>query len=311
MHREDAVLEDYLEWGDRVEAYGLWYEYLKQNEYYKDFCWLMKRFHLSDLYNPGNYKGHSYWKQFTPSMMPKNWQTSIYLLDKEKLKGYKYLSELPEVFYYWGDIFSTKNFDAWKTRLAGFNDTYRYFFDPESPFYPDISYSYDMSEYILRKLMMIEGIYYQDHHRAPTLDEVTTYLHEHKRPDGGYLNLSVPLDMPLKELQEKCMKIIKEEKKKNDNDPVNRSMLHFPPIKPFRGKKAGYKEKIISLRECLEVYKERQNNPKMPWWEIAGKLEAKGIKLGDNFEVSAIQRLDNAITLIKNTGRNKFPDYGR
>jgi len=304
--REDAVLEDnstiYV--GDRIEIYGLWYEYLKLNEYYKEFCRWIKIFGINDLYNEGDLC----WEQFSESMLPDNWQASIDL--PEKLKGYKYLYKLPDIFHYWGDIYSVASFNDWIIKLANLSDTYRYFFDPEHPFYPDIGYSYDIGRMISSELMIFGTSYHQEHGRDPSFKEVEAYFLNSKRISRtyGYLHLSIPLDMPFKKIKEQCEDIFKKEKNKWDRD---KSILPVPDIESFRGKKSSYKEKIISLRECLEVYKERQNNPKKPWWEIAGTLEKKGIKLGDNFEVTAIQRYNNAITLIKNTGSNKFPDYSK
>jgi len=268
----------------------------------------MKIFGFSDLY----YKG----KRFYPADLPENWQTSPYRnYDMpEKLKECKYLSKLPEVFYYWGDIYCTKNFKAWQNRLAAFDEAYHYFFDPDHPFFPYISYSHDLDRVITNELIVLDGFYSQEYGRPPTFEEVQKYFQNEEKikHSEGYLYLYIPLDMPKNKIKKWCMEVIEKEKAEHDkslwdkNEGVTKSTMLVPPL----SREISEKE-IEDWNRYLQVYttlkKTRSWEKTIQIIDPDGKIHPRETE--EQILNPRIWRKEKgkAEKIINGVGRNAFP----
>jgi len=254
------------------DNYFLWYEYLKANEFYREFLEFLHQSENNSLI-------------LTKKITPTEWKNLPDL--PQKLVNYKYLSNFYEVFSYWGDI-----------QNISFDDKFDYFL-----FQLDMNYQREHFRSIqnISIVSMIDKIiqaYKKNKGREPNLQQIKDYILAYEK-NKYLLSLEVPVDPPLDDLIKQFKNLVIERKESFRNDVKKK------PAIPKLSKDLN-KRDLKCLWRYLKVWKLVKSGKE--WLEIYKKIDPKkkiynplnpGKQLKDDYK--------NAEEIINNVAKNIFP----
>ncbi|MGA1825946.1 MAG: hypothetical protein ACMUIP_14920 [bacterium] len=283
---------------ENAETYHLWYEYLKENDYYKLFCeWINMNedtlFEKKEFIRKSMKKGQrgKILSQKTRIIRGKFIITPDQCLSlpsfPEELRECKYFPKLFEVFKFWEDIHSI----SWEEKLE--NITYLLYRDKW------VDPTLKISEYSPASDIEMRIKAYNKHfNKDPLLEQLRGDISLYEKHYPNHFFLRVPQKLPINVLIEQFKNILSEKQQEHKKE------LSFPvPTKHLTQKDAKFLRRYLKIwcmvkREGLNIHEAREKMD--PNDQIHKKWYATR---------SWQREINNAEDIINNVGQGFFPGF--